>query len=89
VDRIILKGLVTSYRIGVFSVVIDDAAGTLHTVTGVIGAQKANILDVAHARLDRDIPIGRTKVVFTVEVRGKDHLNEVFNALRAKGYEVD
>lgn len=89
VDRIILKGLVTSHRIGVFSVVIDDVAGSLHAVTGVLGAQKANILDVAHARLDRDVPIGRTKVVFTVEVRGRDHLAEVFKALRDKGYEVD
>jgi threonine dehydratase len=89
VDRIIMKGLVTSHRIGVFSVVIDDVAGSLHAVTGVLGAQKANILDVAHARLDRDLPIGRTKVVFTVEVRGRDHLAEVFKALRDKGYEVD
>jgi threonine dehydratase len=89
VDRIILKGLVTSHRIGVFSVVIDDVAGSLHAVTGILGAQKANILDVAHARLDRDVPIGRTKVVVTVEVRGRDHLAEVFKALRDKGYEVD
>jgi len=88
VDRIILKGLVTSGRIGVFSVVIDDVAGSLHAVTGVIGEQKANILDVAHARLGSDVPIGRTKVVFTVEVRGKGHLGEVFKALRDKGYET-
>ncbi len=88
VDRIILKGLVTSNRIAVFSVVIDDVAGSLHAVTGVIGAQKANILDVAHTRLGSDVPIGRTKVVFTVEVRGKDHLADVFKALREKGYEA-
>ena len=85
-DRIILKGLVTSHRIGLFSVVIDDVAGSLHKVTGVLGEQKANILDVAHARLDHDVPIGRTKVTFTVEVRGKEHLAEVFKALRDKGY---
>ena len=89
VDRIILKGLVTSHRIGVFSVVLDDVAGSLHAVTGVLGDEKANILDVAHARFDRDVPIGRTKVVFTLEVRGKDHLAGVFKALRDKGYEVE
>lgn len=88
-DRIILKGLVTSYRIGVFSVVLDDVAGSLHGITGVLGGQKANILDVVHARLDHDLPIGRTKVTFTVEVRGKEHLAEVFKALRDKGYRVD
>ncbi len=88
VDRIILKGLVTSGRIGMFSVVIDDVAGSLHAVTGVLSAQKANILDVAHVRLGTDVPIGRTKVVFTVEVRGREHLADVFNALREKGYEA-
>jgi threonine dehydratase len=88
VDRIILKGLVTSGRIGVFSVVIDDIAGSLHAVTGVVGSRRANILDVSHARLAPDVPIGRTKVVFTVEVRGREHLAEVFKALQDRGYEV-
>jgi threonine dehydratase len=88
VDRIILKGLVTSGRIGVFSVVIDDIAGSLHDVTGVVGSRRANILDVSHVRLAADVPIGRTKVVFTVEVRGREHLAEVFKSLRDKGYEA-
>jgi len=89
VDRIILKGLVTSHRIGVFSVVIDDVAGSLHAVTGILGTQKANILDVVHVRLDSSLPIGRTRVVFTVEVRGKDHLDELFKDLQDKGFEVN
>ncbi len=87
VDRIIAKGLVTSGRIGMFAVVIDDVAGSLHAVTGVIGQQQANILDVAHVRFGSDVPIGRTKVVFTVEVRGKEHLDDVFAALRKQGFE--
>jgi len=89
IDRIILKGLITSGRIGVFSVIIDDVAGSLHAVTGIIGAQKANILNVAHDRLAADVSVGRAKVVFTVEVRGRDHLAGVFTALREKGLEVN
>jgi threonine dehydratase len=88
IDRIILKGLITSGRIGVFSVIVDDVAGSLHAVTGIIGARKANILNVAHDRATADIPIGKAKVVFTVEVRGKGHLAEVFASLRDKGFEV-
>jgi threonine dehydratase len=88
IDRIILKGLITSNRIGVFSVVIDDVAGSLHAVTGIIGAQKANILNVAHDRTAADVTIGKAKVVFTVEMRGRDHLAQVFTALRDKGFEV-
>lgn len=89
IDRIILKGLITSNRIGVFSVVIDDVAGSLHSLTGIIGAQKANILNVAHDRSAADVSIGKAKVVFTVEVRGKDHLADVFAALQGKGFEVN
>ena len=87
IDRIILKGLITSNRIGVFSVIIDDVAGSLHAVTGIIGAMRANILNVAHDRAAADVSVGRAKVVFTVEVRGRDHLAEVFAALRDKGFE--
>jgi threonine dehydratase len=88
VDRIILKGLVTSGRIGTVTVVLDDIAGSLHSVTGVLATTGANVLSVEHVRLASDVPIGRTRVVFTVEVRGKEHLDQVFRALRDKGYEI-
>jgi threonine dehydratase len=88
IDRIIMKGLMTSGRIGVFAVVIDDIAGSLHDVTGVVGSHKANILSVAHDRTNGDVAIGKAKVVFTVEVRSREHLASVLAALRDRGYEV-
>jgi threonine dehydratase len=88
VDRIILKGLATSGRIGTFSVILDDIAGSLHAVTGVIAGTAANVLSVEHDRLAADIPVGRTRVLFTTEVRGKEHLHEVLRTLGEKGYEV-
>jgi threonine dehydratase len=88
IDRIILKGLMTSGRLGVFAVVIDDIAGTLHAVTGIVGSLKANILSVAHDRTTGDVAIGKAKVVFTVEVRSREHLASVLAALRDRGYEV-
>jgi threonine dehydratase len=88
VDRIILKGLVTSGRIGIFDVVIDDVSGSLHAVTGSLAALRANILNVAHDRLAADVPVGRAKVTFTVEIRGAGHLNEILSSLEQQGYEV-
>lgn len=85
VDRIILKGLVSSNRISVFSVVLDDVAGSLHAVTGLIAEARANILDVVHDRLAGGVPISKTLVRFTVEVRNRAHLDELFGLLRAKG----
>ena len=89
VDRIILKGRVSSHRIGVFSVVLDDVAGSLHRATGLIAEARANILDVVHDRLAGGVPVGKTRVLFTVEVRNSGHLEELFSALRSKGLEVN
>jgi threonine dehydratase len=86
VDRIILRGLATSGRIGTFGVVIDDISGSLHAVTGIIAGARANILNVSHDRLAADVPIGRARVLFTVEVRGREHLAEVHAALRERGF---
>ncbi len=88
VDRIIRKGLVTSSRIGVFEAMIADHPGSLHSVAGVLAAQRANILDVAHDRFAGDIPMGKARVVFTVEIRGKKHLQEILSALAHEGYEA-
>ena len=87
-DRIILKGLVTSSRIGIFDVLVEDISGALHTVTGLIATARANILGVTHDRLAGDVPIGNARVTFMVEIRGKEHLAGILSLLREKGYEV-
>jgi threonine dehydratase len=88
VDRIIRKGLVTSGRIGVFEIMVTDHPGSLRSVAGVMAGQRANILNVFHDRLSADIPLGKTRVTFTVEVRGRKHQDEILSALRDEGYEV-
>jgi threonine dehydratase len=88
IDRIIHKGLVTSGRIGVFEVVVDDIPGSLHYVTGVIASHRGNVLDIVHDRLAGDLSVGKTKVVFTVEVKGREHLDEILSELEVKGFGV-
>jgi threonine dehydratase len=86
IDRIIRKGLVTSNRIGVFEVVLDDIAGSLHAVIDIIASLRANVLDILHDRLAPGLPVGKAKVVFTVEIRGKKHLDKIFADLAERGY---
>ena len=88
IDRIIHKGLVTSGRIGVFEVTVDDVPGRLHSLTGIIAAHKANVLNVVHDRIALDLPVVKTKVIFTVETKGKEHLEEIISDLREKGFEL-
>ncbi len=86
IDRIIRKGLVSSGRIAVFEVQVDDIPGRLHSLTGIIASHGANILHVFHDRFSLDLPVGKTRVVFTVETRGSGHFGEILADLAQKGF---
>lgn len=88
IDRIIHRGLASSGRIGVFEVAVDDIPGRLHSLTGIIAAQRGNILNVVHDRLAPDLPVGRTRLMFTVEIKGKAHLDEILEDIKKRGFEV-
>ncbi|HTF98973.1 MAG TPA: threonine ammonia-lyase [Nitrospirota bacterium] len=88
VDRIIRRGLVTSGRIGMLPIMVPDAPGGLHAVTGLLASMRANILDVVHDRFAADLPFGMTRVVITAEIRGKEHLDEIRTGLMKHGYRI-
>ncbi len=88
IDRIVRKGLVTAGRIALFHVVVDDNPGSLHDLTGIIAAHRANILDVSHNRLTEDLPLGKTRVAFTVEARRREDLGRILTDMRTAGYIV-
>jgi threonine dehydratase len=88
IDKIIHKGLVSSGRIGVFEVIVDDAPGSLHAITGSIASSRGNILNVVHDRLGGDLPVGKTRVTFTIETRGEAHLREILSRLASQGFKV-
>ncbi|MEW6418119.1 MAG: threonine ammonia-lyase [Nitrospirota bacterium] len=88
IDRIIHKGLITNGRVGVFEATVDDVPGSLHSLTGIIASHRGNILSVAHDRFAGDLPIGKTKVVFMIETRSREHLEKILSDLAEKGFEV-
>ncbi len=87
-DRIIRKGLGTSGRVGIIEVTIDDIAGSLHKLTGIVAARRANVLDIIHDRLAGGLPYGKARVIVTLEIRGKQHLDQIARDLEAQGYEA-
>lgn len=88
IDRIIHKGLVKSGRIGVFEVTVADVPGSLNSLTGVIASHRANILDVVHNRLASDLQIGKTRIVFVIETRNREHLEQILFDLEEKGFAI-
>lgn len=88
VDRIIERGLAESGRVGTLEAVIDDVPGSLHSLTGIVAHVRGNILTVVHDRLSRGLPIQKTSVRVTLEVKRRKHLDEVISAIRKEGIEV-
>ena len=88
IDKIIYKGLLRSGRILVFEVLADDVPGTLQALAGIIAQHRGNILDVVHDRLQADLPIGKTRVMFVVETRARGHLEEILLDINGRGYEA-
>ncbi len=88
IDRIIRKGMATSGRIGILEVTIDDITKSLHKVTGILAAHRANVLDIIHDRFAGALPYGKAKVIVTMEIRGKQHLDQITTDLEARGYEA-
>ncbi len=88
IDRMIYKGLLTSGRIAVFEVIVDDVPGMLQALTAIVARHRGNILNVVHDRLQADLPIGKTRVIFIIETRTRGHLEEILCDIEGNGYQV-
>jgi threonine dehydratase len=87
-DRIIERGLAESGRTGTVEVVLEDVPGSLHRLTGIIAAARGNILGVVHDRPSRGLPVQKTSVRVTLEVRGAEHLKKIISNIKKEGIEI-
>lgn len=87
-DRIIDKGLQVSGRLTKFSVTMIDKPGQLTQMLQIIAEAGANIFNVSHDRMVRNIAVGKCVVDVTVETRNKDHSEELIAMIVSKGYDV-
>lgn len=86
--RIIDKGMIKTGRLLKLEVEVRDVPGALASVTSRIAAARANVLDLYHQRLSREIPIGRTRIELHLETRGPEHNQEIVADLEEAGYRV-
>ncbi len=87
-DRIIEKGLAQTGRLVRISILLRDVPGALARLTNLVAQCRGNILHIIHERAAKDIPIGFSKVILVLETRGSDHIQEIQQGLRAKGYSL-
>lgn len=81
-ERIIDRGLIESHRKVRISIPIADRPGILHQLTGIIKNVGANVLQVVHDRDSSNTGISGTNVIFTLETKGKEHLEQLLKEMK-------
>ncbi|HEU4426328.1 MAG TPA: threonine ammonia-lyase, partial [Pilimelia sp.] len=71
--KVIEHGLSVAGRYLRFNVRCGDRPGQLALLLNQIAEQKANVIDVAHQRLDPRLRLGEVEIALSVETRGAEH----------------
>lgn len=86
ISRIIERGLVKAGRRVRISAVINDKPGTLQHLLTVIAKLQANVINVYHERIERNVPIGKAVVEISLETRDALHTEKILTNLRREGF---
>ena len=63
--------------------------GSLHELTSLVAAQRANIVELMHDRAYYGVHLGDTVIDITMETRGPEHVAELIRVLNEAGYTPD
>jgi threonine dehydratase len=87
-SHVLHRGMVEQGRMVRLLITISDRPGGLHAVTSVLAEKGASILQVFHQRSTLRASIGETEIEVDLETRGKEHTEEIIDALKAKKFKV-
>jgi threonine dehydratase len=87
-SRIIDRGLVQDGRRATLRVRVKDRPGALAALTARLAEAGANVLRLDHNRAMADLWVTEAEIDLMLELRGREHMNQVIAALRAEGFEV-
>jgi threonine dehydratase len=87
-DRIIGYGLAKAGRLLRFSVNLHDRPGELQKLLALIGAAGANVRTIEHDRTRLNMPIGSACVMLELETRSREHVGEIRERLKERGYTI-
>lgn len=85
---VLTRELARDGRLSRLAIDLPDRPGQLAKVSGVIGGEGANIVEVYHQRVFTDLPAKGTELHLVIETRDGAHLDAVLAALRNAGYTV-
>ncbi len=85
-SRIIERGLVESGRLTRLGVLVPDRPGALADALAEVARTRANVIEVHHERAFLAGSLGQVRVDLVVETRGPEHVRDLVDALRARGF---
>jgi threonine dehydratase len=85
--RIMERALIAEGRIVKILGLLPDRPGTLKDVLMIAAKARANVVTIEHDRVGHHIAPGRAEVTITLEVSGKEYLEELLKLLRQAGYD--
>ena len=93
IDPLVLQHLVTGglASVGRYATLrtrVTDAPGALSRLLALVAAERANVVGVAHHRLEHRLELGQVDVILELETRGHDHVTRLTAALEGAGYAV-
>lgn len=88
-DKCVQTGLASAGRFLAFQTYLPDQPGALHRLTGLLTAERVNILHVAIQRLGPYTAIGPIGLEMIVETRNADHAAHVLSVVRSQGYHAE
>ncbi len=86
ISRIIERGLAKSGRIMRLAVRIPDVAGALAQLAVTVASTRANIIEIRHERMFADAGLSEAVVELLLEMRGRQHGEDLLTALGLAGY---
>ncbi|MEX2549592.1 MAG: threonine ammonia-lyase [Nitriliruptoraceae bacterium] len=91
IDPLVLQHLVTGglASVGRYATLrtrVADAPGALSRLLTLVAEQRANVVGVAHHRLEHRLELGQVEVVLELETRGVDHVAALERTLADAGY---
>lgn len=84
-QRVIRHGLAASDRYTNIAVMLPDRPGQLVRTAQAVADAHANVVEVLHTRHGNGLQISEVELDLSVETRGKEHRDEVLEALKLAG----
>ncbi len=87
-SHIIDRGLEQDGRLARLKVIVPDKPSSIAALTAVIAEQQANIEQITENRFASEVTLEETELELLLQSRGKEHIGEILDAIRKRGFRI-